>query len=367
MSRPKVTIPEQSDDLAQVKAIQHNLEISKFAGMAQMQYMKGRKNDFVPLEDFKEQLESYLDMDNKLLDSELKASGYTEAQIKSALNTKFKPTIENLMLLLMDLKKNTHKQKEFLKESGKLLDHQAFLNSVTMKHHIINQSGRIFLSRTLISMLLIRLTDMGFTVGLYLLDKLKSDLDKFLPLAGSGDLNALDANAYNGYAKATFVNLKDMLMDFNFANLETLQERSVPEHQILKLEYKGMLLALGKEGVSSILRERQNIADKIKYFEYYPSDSDPKAMMDDLGFITEQSIGDLELISFYNMRLKPTGLTLSLIHQGLVRPILVHVNNGRGGSFKFESLEIEGSIYKDFYNVLAGNCSRTRHENKALR
>lgn len=346
---------------------------NKFASMAQMQYMKGKKSRIIPISEIQRQLEKYVNMDNLILKAELSSQGYTSDKIDVELNKKFKPTIENIVKLLIDLKRTNKRQIDFLSKIDQMLGEQEFLQKINIEQHIINREGVIHLSETLFTILMIKLTEIGFSLGLYIIENLKTDLDRHLPIAASGELSLEDANAYNGYAKATYVNLTDMLVDFSFLDEHDVNLGLIPEYRHVLLEHEGMQKALSGIGYSPILKEDQVQPDKIQFFEKFaPSDESesilpPTGLMEELGFSTTDRIGKLELLSFFSLNLIPTNYLIALIHQGLVRVVINHVSGVRGSDFKFESLEIEGSKYKEFYNVLASNCVRTRHENKALR
>lgn len=84
--------------------------------------------------------------------------------------------------------------------------------------------------------------------------------------------------------------------------------------------------------------------------------------MRSLGFTTLKQLGGLELISLWSLGLKPSPYLSKLIVSGDCKILVETVKVNRGESFKFETIQMVGHLWKEFYNVcLIGSVKTKKH------
>lgn len=335
----------------------NNLEISKFAAAAQVQYELGKGRTHLPLDSAMEQLKSFISMDNQLLKMEMTKAGYSNEYISEALSKQFKPSITTLVTKLSEINNTRLSTIELLKSlTRKISDNKEsdatysqFLEYLEGSNFVTKHGGQIFISKTLLSILLVKFTNIGELLGAFLIDSLKTELSGCMPTI-KGDNEELK---YLGYTKARYSNLVELLIDLCFVDEFDIDEGMIPPPLLVIENHRGLLKSLTSKIDSLLDRGVQlNFANRVLDFS-----SNDRAEMISAGFCVGVDLigSDCELVSFFNCGLKPSGQLLNLINSGDVRVVINHIKVPRGRDFKFESLEFDGALFNDFYRVCASH------------
>ena len=345
----------------------NDLEISKFAAAAQLQYEVGQGRTHISLDSAIEQLKNFILMDNEILKIEMQKAGYSQEYISEALAKQFKPSINTLVIELSKINNTRLSTIELLKSLTKNLSenkvvsktYSQFLEYLEGSNFITKHGGQIFISKTLLSIILIKKTNVGELFGAFSIDRLKTDLTNCMPTI-KGDNDELK---YLGYTKATYVNLVELLIDFCFVDEFDIEDGLIPPPLLVIENHRGLLKSLSSK-IDSLLEigVQLNFADRVLEFNVHD-----KSEMTNAGFnVDVDLLGGCELVSFYNCGVKPSGQLLNLINTGRVRVVVNHIKVPRGRDFKFESLEFNGALFDDFYRVCASHGDAwIRKENQA--
>lgn len=368
MSKKTPKTPEISE-IPKISEIP-DISISEFAAAAQAQYEIGHGQTHISLDEAISQLSRYSNMDKQLLVMEMTRKGCSESQIAEAVENNFQPSLKTLVDKLKEISETKANTLLLLKEmiarqtSGtqSYENNKKFIEYLENTKFVIDRMGKKYISKSIVSILLIKFSNIGELIGAFLIDSLKPELSNCMPTI-SGDVNKL---TYLGYTKARFANLTDFLVDFEFVDNEYIEkdgeeiERwTIRANRVLYLNHVGLLQGLRSAGVGVD-------GGSIQFAENNP-DNDPSVLsqMKDLGFFLSDNFNDEEVVGFYSLGLKPSPLLASLISDGMCRVSLQHIKVPRGRDFKFETLIFDGSLWYDFYRVYLESSEWIRKENQA--
>lgn len=349
-----------------------NISISEFAAAAQVQYEIGHGQTHISLDEAISQLSRYINMDKQLLVMEMTRKGYSESQIAEAMENNFQPNLKTLVDKLKEISETKANTLLLLKEmiarqtSGtqSYESNKKFIEYLENTKFVIDRMGKKYISKSIVSIILIKFSNIGELIGAFLIDSLKPELSNCMPTI-SGDVNKL---TYLGYTKARFANLTDFLVDFEFVDNEyiekdgeELERWTIRANRVLYLNHVGLLQGLRSVGVDVN-------GKSIQFAENLEIDgvrSEDLIQMKELGFCLSNEIDGDEVVSFYTLNLKPSPLLASLISDGMCRVSLQHIKVPRGRDFKFETLIFDGSLWYDFYRVYLESSEWIRKENQA--